>query len=155
MNSEHLLDQALYLALSPRPGAPRQADLRRAISTAYYALFHFALTAATNLTLGKSARRTTPDLYVRAYRTVEHAELKKRSREIRGARTNTSIAAFAEAIVELQEARHGADYDPLFRVTRSQAVMKVLDAGAAIKTFKSASEVERKSCLVKLLFKGR
>jgi hypothetical protein len=33
--------------------------------------------------------------------------------------------------------------------------MKVLDAGAAIKTFKSASEVERKSCLVKLLFKGR
>jgi hypothetical protein len=33
-----------------------QADLRRAISTAYYGLFHFALTEAADLVVGKDDR---------------------------------------------------------------------------------------------------
>ena len=40
-----LLEQARHLA-SPEPMRPRQASLRRTISTAYYALFHLLTTAA-------------------------------------------------------------------------------------------------------------
>jgi hypothetical protein len=155
MNPDHLLDQALSLAMASPAGAPRQADLRRAISTAYYALFHFALTAATDLALGKSARRKTPDLYVRAYRTVEHAELRKRSTEIRNAGAGRGITVFADTIVGLQEARHRADYDPLFRIKRSEAIARVFTAVVAIAGFNSASEAEKKSCLVTLSFKAR
>jgi hypothetical protein len=155
MNPDHLLDQALSLAMASPAGAPRQADLRRAISASYYALFHFALTAATDLVLGRSARRKTPNLYVRAYRTVEHSELRKRSNEIRNSGASTGIVDFADAIVELQEARHRADYDPLFRIKRSEAVNKVFTAVVAIAGFKRTSDIEKKSCLVTLLFKGR
>jgi hypothetical protein len=40
IDPDHLLKQAQRLARPPRPGAPRQADLRRAVSSAYYAIFH-------------------------------------------------------------------------------------------------------------------
>ena len=44
MNWRHLIQSALLLAgqLPARtpPGRPRQADLKRAISNAYYAMFH-------------------------------------------------------------------------------------------------------------------
>ena len=44
----HLLEQAERLAAAPAKGQPRDADLRRAISTAYYAIFHAILTAAAD-----------------------------------------------------------------------------------------------------------
>ena len=44
-NPEHLLDQAERLAATGT-GAPRQTNLRRAISAAYYAVFHRTLVDA-------------------------------------------------------------------------------------------------------------
>jgi hypothetical protein len=43
--AEDLLQQAWYLAKKERK-TPRQASLRRAVSTAYYALFHFLVDEA-------------------------------------------------------------------------------------------------------------
>src|SRR5258708_12758063 len=43
---EHLLEQARHLA-NREPKRPRQASLRRAISTSYYALFHLLVSEAT------------------------------------------------------------------------------------------------------------
>src|SRR5215216_7618181 len=40
LNPEHLFDQAEKLILSPPAGRPRQVDIRRAISAAYYGVFH-------------------------------------------------------------------------------------------------------------------
>jgi hypothetical protein len=44
LDPEELLEQARRLAAEPT-----QADLRRAISAAYYGLFHFFLTAAADM----------------------------------------------------------------------------------------------------------
>jgi hypothetical protein len=44
--AEHLLEQAEHLAKRER-NRPRQASLRRAVSTAYYALFHLLIHEAT------------------------------------------------------------------------------------------------------------
>src|SRR5260370_506909 len=44
---DDLLKQALHLA-KREPKRPRQASLRRAISTAYYALFHLLITEAVS-----------------------------------------------------------------------------------------------------------
>jgi hypothetical protein len=46
LNPDHLLEQADKLISPPAAGPPRQVDLRRAISSAYYGLFHSCLTAA-------------------------------------------------------------------------------------------------------------
>src|SRR5260370_35449053 len=44
---DDLLEQALHLA-KREPKRPRQASLRRAVSTAYYALFHLLITEAVS-----------------------------------------------------------------------------------------------------------
>jgi uncharacterized protein (UPF0332 family) len=151
MNPDHLLEHADYLIEVGPPGRPRQANLKRVVSSAYYALFHFTMRAAADMVLGKTAPKDA--LYARAYRSLTHEDLRKRLAVTRA--IGADIKAFADAIVELQEARHNADYDPLFRVNKSEAIAKVRTARAAIAKFESASEAEQKSCLVTLLFKGR
>jgi len=44
---DHLLEQAHHLAKRER-NRPRQASLRRAVSTAYYALFHLLISEAAS-----------------------------------------------------------------------------------------------------------
>ena len=54
MYSHDLIETARGLtALSPR--RPNQANLRRVVSTAYYAVFHCLAGAAANLIIGRSA----------------------------------------------------------------------------------------------------
>jgi hypothetical protein len=68
---EDLLEQAKHLANRER-GKPRQASLRRAVSTAYYALFHFLIAEAT-LNWKRAEQR-----YVLA-RLFEHGRMKSAS----------------------------------------------------------------------------
>lgn len=74
INPDHLLDQARVLARVPAAGAPRQADLRRAISSCYYAVFHHTLTAAADMFVGNT-NRSSPE-YALAYRAIGHKALR-------------------------------------------------------------------------------
>ena len=47
LNPDHFFEQADTL-MAPPAGAPRQVDLRRAISNAYYGVFHAILAAAAD-----------------------------------------------------------------------------------------------------------
>jgi hypothetical protein len=152
MNPEHLLDRADLLIDPGTPlGRPRQADLRRAISNAYYAVFHFTLAAIADFVLGKAAPKD--DSYARVYRGLDHGDLKNRSNDVRA--IGGQVKAFIDAALTLQNDRHEADYNPLFKVTKSDALTKVKLARSAIASFKGASENDRRSCLVALLFKKR
>jgi len=127
LNPDHLFEQAERLVAPPPAGPPRQVDLRRAISAAYYGVFHFILTAAADEFVGVTKR--TDRRYVLVYRSVDHRSLKDLCEEVRkqtlkskyqqNAPTNgfgANIQAFAIAFIELQEKRHAADYDPSIRV---------------------------------------
>lgn len=76
LNPDHLLEQADRLLAPPGGGAPRQVDLRRAISNAYYSLFHAVLTDAADDFVG-STHRQSPR-YALVYRSVDHKSLRKR-----------------------------------------------------------------------------
>lgn len=164
LNADHLLDQADRLV--PAGKAPRQADLRRAISTAYYAVFHEVVTAAADDLIGKTQRDTAR--YALVYRSIDHRSLKDLASDV--AKTNLpgkylkyeprggfgpEIQAVAAAIVDLQEKRHGADYDPLLRVKRSDAVSAVASARAALVRFRGASAARRRVFLSLLIFPPR
>jgi hypothetical protein len=157
MNPEDLLDQADFMINYALPtGRPRQVNLRRAISNAYYALFHFAMRAGADMVVGASARRNAPQLYARAYRSINHNELRDRFKELRGRpATSVNIRAFMDAAVDLQKARHDADYDPLYRATKTVANEGVQLARDAIAAFEAASSDEQKACLTFLFFKER
>jgi hypothetical protein len=154
------------LAAPPPAGAPRQVDIRRAISAAYYAVFHATLAAAADEFVGKT-KRTTP-VYALAYRSVDHRwlrelcfELKKPTPSRRFAAflpnsgLGANIQAFASAVVELQEKRHAADYDPLIRVRSSDAILAVSVGRTALDRFDSASAMRRRAFLGLLLFPPR
>jgi hypothetical protein len=164
INPDHLLEQADRLVAPPAVGAPRQADLRRAISTAYYALFHALLTAAADDFVGQNHRQSTR--YELAYRSIGHIA----AHSMRGCQqANTArytkyepvggfgadLGAAAKAFVELQEKRHSADYDPLFRVGTSDAVLAVATSRAALARFRNAPRPRRKAFLSLIVFSPR
>jgi hypothetical protein len=77
---DHLLEQADRLIASTGGGAARHIDLRRAISNAYYALFHAVTAQAADDLVGSSYRQTPR--YRLVYRSVEHQALRKLCEEI-------------------------------------------------------------------------
>jgi len=165
LNPEHLFEQAESL-VDARSGRPRQADVRRAISTAYYGLFHAIITAAADLYVGKASRDTSR--YGLVYRSVNHDWLRDLCKEVqKPTLTNrfkpyappdgfgANIVAFAIAACELQQKRHAADYDVMIKVNRSDADFAIRAARAALKRFENASQPSRVAFLSLLLFQPR
>jgi hypothetical protein len=117
----------------------RQTDLRRAISAAYYGLFHFTLTAAADMILGSSDRGSAR--YALVYRTVDHSRLRALCTQLQGTHPKNlpfeplggfgSVADFARIAGNLQELRNLADYDPSQDITPDDARVAVSDARQA------------------------
>ncbi len=166
LNPEHLLEQADRLTAPPPAGPPRQVDLRRAISAAYYAVFHFVLIAGADEFVGRINRRT--QRYALVYRSADHRSfldlckealkptpVPKYLRYLPGNGLGRNIQAFASAAKELQEKRHLADYDPSYRVKTSDAAKAIGTARSAIASFQRANGARRKAFLTLLLFSPR
>ena len=67
-----LLKQALHLA-TKEPRRPSQASLRRAISAAYYALFHRLVDEPTRMTISRGNRDSLRECFSRAF---HHSDMK-------------------------------------------------------------------------------
>jgi|ERR1700722_371512 uncharacterized protein (UPF0332 family) len=105
---EDLLQQAYDLA-DKEPGEPKQASLRRAVSTAYYSLFHLLIDEAVS----KWAVERQRSLLAR---TFGHDRMKKVCDEAvkdvkSGARLPAELNTVAHNFIQLQDHRHTADYD--------------------------------------------
>jgi hypothetical protein len=165
LNPDHLFEQANKL-ITVQVGPPRQVDIRRAISAAYYATFHATITAAADQFVGVTNRDTSR--YGLVYRSVGHAWLRDLCKEVQKPTLSNkfkphapsdgfgpNITAFAAAVVELQEKRHAADYDVMIRMNRSDAVLAISTAKAALRRFNKASKARRLAYLSLLLFPPR
>jgi uncharacterized protein (UPF0332 family) len=110
---DDLSERAKFLSRLNLPDDPKQVDLRRAVSAAYYALFHLLTTEAARNWKHPSQRN-------RFARMFDHGRMKTCSSktssrplpddpaEIRIAKDLKLVAA---SFVTLQQARHTADYD--------------------------------------------
>jgi hypothetical protein len=67
-----LLEQAQFL-VQREPRRPRQASLRRAVSTAYYAVFHLLATSAAS----QASPASPAGLSERIQRSLEHGAMKE------------------------------------------------------------------------------
>jgi uncharacterized protein (UPF0332 family) len=165
LNPDHLFEQANKL-ITRQTGPPRQVDIRRSISAAYYATFHATLTAAVDQFIGVTNRDRSR--YGLVYRSVSHTWLRELCKEVQKPTLSNkfkpyapnngfgpNITAFAAAIVELQEKRHSADYDVMIRMNKSDAVLAISTAEAALRRFGKASKTRRLAFLSLLLFPPR
>ncbi|MGE0626990.1 MAG: hypothetical protein AB7O43_04140 [Hyphomicrobiaceae bacterium] len=130
MTPTDLLDVARDLLKSST--RPKQAKLRRACSTTYYALFHtLCSTCANTMIKNKTTRRA----WVQAYRCINHGTAKHKClKKTMMNQFPNDIQDFANMFVQMQEKRHRADYDPTGLYYKSaveadiEAVETVIDA---------------------------
>jgi hypothetical protein len=135
-----LLAVARLLLSSGEAQPASQAQLRRAVSTAYYALFHTVLRAGAERFMGTGKQQSAG--YRLLYRSFTHGRMKSVCESLNVAvlgktlqqqlgRTAVSqeMRDFAGAFAVLQEARNLADYDPtsVFVLSDSAGLVDAVD----------------------------
>jgi hypothetical protein len=141
-------------------------DLRRAISSAYYALFHAVSIASADQFIGRG--RQSDPLYSLVYRSIDHRALRQFCKDLEKSSPPTkynryvskqwpplALQAFALAVVDLQDRRHSADYDPMITLSPSNVRLAILTARRALTLFKMVGPRSRKVFLTLLLFPPR
>lgn len=141
-------------------------DLRRAISAAYYAVFHATLAAAADQYVGASKRTTSH--YGLVYRSVDHKDISDVCLEVRRPQLSAKLSryapsggfdadtkAYANAVTELKQRRDDADYNPLIRVKSSDAQLALRTAYSALHHLRTMQVASREAFLGLLLFKAR
>ena len=153
--AEDLLEQAYHLACREKT-KPKQASLRRAVSTAYYALFHLLIREAVS-------NWKRDDQHAELARAFEHGRMRKASQYAAEARfpgedaqTVADLKKLADTFVRLQESRHLADYDSAYEWSRSDALADVNRASAAFRAWRAIkTEKIAQDDLFRLLFPRR
>jgi hypothetical protein len=142
-----LLEQSKHLARR-EPKRPRQASLRRSVSAAYYALFHLlAAEAAARLTPQQPVR-----LRLQMRRAFTHQDMKavckffaqgalkslpESTRHLISGAVESEIKSVAGLFVEMQEARHLADYDHTTSLMRAEALQTVKNVEQAFRDWQA------------------
>ncbi len=106
--ADDLLEQADHLANWP-PEKPKQASRRRAVSTAYYAVFHLLIDEAVNNWAVERQRSVLG-------RTIDHIGIKEKCADLlKRAKSDPDMPAelisVAQLFIKLREHRSLADYD--------------------------------------------
>jgi uncharacterized protein (UPF0332 family) len=145
--ADDLLELAQQLA-NLEPANPRQACLRRAVSTAYYALFHLLIFEAT-LNWGRAELR--PELgRVFGHGKMKTASVERRSELEAHFKKNPpegrELAVFkhlhtvAQTFIQVQHRREEADYDTGKEWTHTDVLAQIVAVGAAFESWKAIRE---------------
>ena len=139
-----LVEQADHLARRETK-RPRQASLRRAVSAAYYAMFHSLVTDATALLvpnrpsgLRLQARRAFSHRDMRSAceafvtQSTPTAHDRRNPRRLMTLPLEPEIVEIAKTFVALQDARHDADYNLSERFDRVRVLAVIERAKQAI-----------------------
>ena len=90
-----------------------QTELRRAVSCAYYAMFHTLSLSNANTLVGASTADQQRWTWQQTYRAADHRPTRnKLSSTSLGGRFPTAIRRFGVVFATVQRVRHSADYDP-------------------------------------------
>jgi uncharacterized protein (UPF0332 family) len=165
LDPQQFLKQANELARRAN-GKHNPIDARRAISNAYYAVFHAVLGGAADLIVGKTKRRSS--IYALVYRSIDHGYLEGLCKELLKqqprpkysdclpySKPSVELHAFSGAVVDLKTKRNRADYDPQYRVVRSDAIAVIRTAEGALQNLSAISKAERDAFFHLTLFEPR
>ena len=155
MNPLDFIATARAMAAMSARGRPRQSDLRRIFSTAYYALFHcLALCCADMLVGGPGADRSRP-AWNQTYRGLQHGFARQRCEHRNVTNFPGEIQYFARVFVEMQQDRHSADYDPDVSFIKADVIQLIDLAEDAIRRFQQALARDRRAFAVYVLLPTR
>jgi hypothetical protein len=153
-----LLDTAGYL-LRRNQNRPTQADIRRSVSTAYYALFHRLIDdAVSRLTAGEAQR----DAFARAF---DHGEMNEACRKVlhppkdfaplSGVTVPAELRVMADLFINLQNERHDADYNRGKPFVRAEARQRLEELELALEGWERVRPTPAAEAFLLLLLLGR
>lgn len=135
---------------------PRQSDLKRALSTAYYAMFHALCWNCADCLIGGSNSARSAQAWRQAYRAVEHRFAKNQCSNSKVmSKFPKDIEDFASQFKTLQEKRHEADYDPFSRFTLTDVTTGIDTAELAIRRFQRSRIKDRRAFAAWTTMKNR
>jgi len=134
-------------------GQPSQESLRRAVSTAYYAMFHALTASNADLIVGPRTLDNESD-WIATYRSLRHFRAEN---PLHGwpHLFSPQMQNFAIVIDVIKKARENADYNPAMNFTQNQVIIWVDSAERAIVDFNAASPQERTMVAIATLAGGR
>lgn len=166
LDPSELLAVARLLLIAGAPSPPSQAQLRRAVSTAYYALFHTILRTAGERFAGSDQEHS--GAYAILYRSFDHGHMSKACEDLQASTLKDRIKGalrrdllsqdtrdFAGIFQALQDARHRADYDPTVRFLPSEVASRIDAAEVAIEAFNRILADEQADVLALLMVRTR
>ncbi len=157
MNPSDLIRNARRQAVgSGQRGRPRQTDLCRAISSAYYAMFHaLARHGADSLAGATRAIRNRP-AWEQTYRALEHGHAKNQcGNHSITTQFTLEIQEFGRHFINMQRYRHYADYAPMTNLRRSEVMGYIDETQRVISQFNTAPAGERRAFAIHVLFRTR
>lgn len=159
MAPDNLISIARHLAggqVGLRRGRPRQTDLCRAVSAAYYALFHTLARCGADLLAGATRTSRSQPAWEQIYRALEHGHAKNQcqNRAVLN-RFPLAIQDFAKYFVLMQRHRHQADYAPTTNFSRIEVLALIERAEEISSGFDNAPANDRRAFAIYALFRMR
>jgi hypothetical protein len=134
---------------------PRQADLRRAVSASYYAVFHAIASVCADTLIGTSPAHRSSLPWRRVFRSLDHQHAKNQCSTKKNSLVPSNLEAVADAFVALQELRHTADYDPHAQFLLRDVQAHIALADQAITVLGNAPVSERRTFAAWVIFKPK
>ena len=157
MNWRNMMDTARQLAgqtQPQQPGRPRQEPLKRAVSSAYYAMFHSLCQSNADTIIGRRNDLVSHLAWTRTYRALDHRQAKNRLTQAQRD-LPTQAQGFAATFGFMQEQRHAADYNPHSTFVREEVLNLLNAADAATREYMRMPRNERRAVAAVVLLQGR
>jgi uncharacterized protein (UPF0332 family) len=141
---DELIQHAIFLSELDLPHAPKQVDLRRAVSAAYYALFHLLTTEAAQNWRHPGQRDRFARLFDHGRMKTCSSKVSSRPLPIDPAEipAATELRLVADSFVKLQQARHTADYDNSKVWSRTQVYEMIFMTKSALTAWSNIRDEE-------------
>jgi len=130
----------------------RKASMRRAVSTAYYAVFHGFCFVYASVIVGWSRTGELEPVY----RMLDHGQARKRLTSAEAAEIGPVVARIGATFAFLEERRHLADYSPpALLVNKNETLAIVARAREAVEALESLGDDQRRKLAILLITKAR
>ena len=142
--------------LTPRTtgSTPTDEHVRRAVSSAYYALFHALASSNADALIGAPHDPATAAAWSRIYRALDHGTARRELQRYRH-EFSSGAQAFVDAFQEIQNQRHAADYNHNDTFTSQQAEIWLARVEAIITDYLQSDRSERAYIAALTLVRGR
>ena len=139
-----LIDSAYHAVNNAPPGGPSREAVHRAISTAYYAVFHAINASNADVQHGVPASAATARAWTNTYRRMRH-NFAAQSLGQHFFSLTQNARSLANYFTNLKTARETADYDPNRILTSGDANYWIGEARAALIALQAMTVADRRT----------